>query len=487
VYNAVGARETAPMSDIAASWLAIAAYCLAMLAIGVWSVRRTRDAEEFFLGGRRLGPWVAALSQGATQSSAWTMVGVSGAAFAWGLPAVWIWLSVVAGYAVNWFWVAPRLRRMSAEEGSLTLVQLLAGRAQGPQSTRFRRSAAGIVVFSFLFYVAAQFQAAGQAFAITLHLPLAACIVAGSVVIVAYTLAGGFWAASVTDFVQALLMLLVAVVLPVAALQAAGGAGALLAGLEAGPAAADLMGGRGGAAAIAFVAGTMGIGLAAPGQPHVVNHFMAARDRQAIRRGGVIAIAWIALVLAGMLVVGWSAHLLAPAPARAEEALFAAAAAWLPPLAAALVSVAVLSAIMSTVDSQLITATSSLTLDWSGGGGPARARAGLLAFSAVAVAIAVFAPATIYSRVLFAWNALGAAFGPLVVLAVLGRRPAAGAALAGLWTGFLLTVAFYLAADAEGDVLERTVPFLVALVVTVAVEASSRSNDPASRASTAER
>jgi sodium/proline symporter len=474
VYNAAAARETAAMSVAAASWLAIAAYCLVMLAIGAWSARRARDAEEFFLGGRRLGPWLAALSQGATQSSAWTMVGVSGAAFAWGLPAVWIWVSVVAGYAVNWFWVAPRLRRLSAEEGSLTLVQLLAGRVGGPRAALLRRSAAVVVVFSFLFYVAAQFQAAGQAFSIALDLPLAPCIVAGSAVIVAYTLAGGFWAASVTDFLQALLMLLVAVVLPVAALQAAGGAGALLAGLEAGPAPADLFGGRGAAAAAAFVIGTMGIGLAAPGQPHVVNHFMAARDGRAIRQGGVIALAWIALVLAGMLVVGWSAHLLAAAPARAEDALFAAAGAWLPPVAAALVTVAVLSAIMSTVDSQLITATSSITLDWSGGGAPARARASLLAFSVAAVAIAVFAPEAIYSRVLFAWNALGAAFGPLVVLTVLGRRPGPDAALAGLWTGFALTVAFYLARDAEGDVLERTVPFFVALAATLAVDARRR-------------
>lgn len=475
------------MSAVAVSWLAIAAYCVAMLAIGAWAARRTHDADDFFLGGRRLGPWIAALSQGATQSSAWTMVGVSGAAFAWGLPAVWIWLSVVAGYAVNWFWVAPRLRRLSAEEGSLTLVQLLAGPAADARARRLRRSASAVVVFSFLFYVAAQFQAAGQAFAIALDLPLAACILAGGAVIVAYTLAGGFWAASVTDFVQALLMLLVAVALPAAALQAVGGAGALLAGLEAAPVPHDLLGGRAAAAAAAFVLGTLGIGLAAPGQPHVANHFMAARDDRAIRQGGFIALAWIALVLGGMLVVGWSAHLVAVAPGRAEDALFVAAAAWLPPVLAALVTVAVLSAIMSTVDSQLITATSSITLDWSGGGAPSRARAALLVFAAVAVAIAVFAPATIYSRVLFAWNALGAAFGPLVVLTVLGRRPGPVAALAGLWTGFVLTVVFYLAPDAEGDVLERTVPFAVALAVAGVIDARSRSSPPASSASSAAR
>ena len=102
------------MSGKVGVWAAVGCYCVLMAAIGAWAARRTHDTEDFFLGGRRLGAWLAAFSQGATQSSAWTLVGVSGAAYAWGLSAAWIWLSVVAGYAVNWFLVAPRLRRLSA-------------------------------------------------------------------------------------------------------------------------------------------------------------------------------------------------------------------------------------------------------------------------------------------------------------------------------------------------------------------------------------
>jgi sodium/proline symporter len=453
------------------AWLAIAGYCLLMIAIGAWASRRTQDTEDFFLGGRRLGAWLAALSQGATQSSAWTLVGVSGAAYAWGLSAAWIWLSVVAGYVVNWFLMAPRLRRLSADQGSVTLVQLLTGAGGAGAARTARRSASLIIVVSFLFYAAAQFQAAGAAFALALDLDVRLCVVAGAALIVAYTLLGGFWAASVTDFVQAALMLLVAIALPVAALQAAGG---LQPVLQAAGASGGWLGGREGAAALAFVLGTLGIGLAAPGQPHVVNHFMAARDDAAIRAGGLIAIGWIALVLAGMLVVGWAGRLLASPPPNAEAVLYAAAGAWLPPLAGGLVTVAVMSAIMSTVDSQLITATSSLTVDWhdardASHGRLRRSRIALLGFSAAAVAIAVFAPATIYSRVLFAWNALGAAFGPLVLLVSLGRPVTAGVALAGMWTGFVLTVVCYLLPDAEGDVLERVLPFLAALVVAAAL------------------
>lgn len=443
----------------------IAAYCLLMLCIGVWATRRTRDAEDFFLSGRQLGPWIVALAQGSTQSSAWTLAGVSGAAFLWGRAAVWLWVSVVAGYIVNWLWIAPRLRRLSAESGSLTLVQLLFG---GPGRLLLRRLASAIILLSFLFYVAAQFEAAGQAFSVSLGLPVAVCIAVGAAITVAYTLAGGFWAASITDVVQAVLMLVIAIVLPVAGLVAVGGIDGLVAA-----AAADAPGRPPFTAGFAFVLGVMGIGLAAPGQPHVMNHFMAARDDAAIRRGGIIAIAWIALLLAGMLVVGWAGRALAVAPGNPETVLYAAAQAWLSPMFAGIVTVAVMSAIMSTVDSQLITATSSVTIDTEDGvrrPSLPRTRIALLGFSVAAVLLAIFAPEAIYSRVLFAWNALGAAFGPLVVLAVLGRIPSPAAALAGMLTGFLLTIAFYLAPEAPGDVLERIAPFFVSLLLVVAID-----------------
>ncbi|HEU0224166.1 MAG TPA: sodium/proline symporter [Steroidobacteraceae bacterium] len=440
----------------------IAGYGLLMLVIGAWANRRTRDAADFFLSGRRLGPWVAALAQGATQSSAWTLAGVSGAAFLWGRSAAWIWLSVVSGYAVNWLWIAPRLRRLSAADGSLSLVQLLFG---GAARRPHRRMAAVIILLSFLFYVAAQFEAAGQAFAVTLGLPVAACIATGAAITVAYTLAGGFWAASVTDFVQGALMLVIAVVLPAAGVAAVGGFEAVLAAADApSPSAPAAAGG------IAFIAGVFGIGLGAFGQPHVANHFMAARDEAAIRQGGIIAIAWIALILAGMLVAGWAGRALAVPPANGETVLYVAAQAWLPPVFAGIVAVAVMSAIMSTVDSQLITATSSITVDVDKRSSLPRTRAALLGFSLAATALAIFAPEAIYSRVLFAWNALGAAFGPLVVLAVLGRRPAPPAGLAGMLTGFGLTIAFYLLPDAPGDVLERIVPFFVALAIVLLLD-----------------
>lgn len=440
----------------------IAGYGMLMLVIGAWATRRTRDAADFFLSGRRLGPWVAALAQGATQSSAWTLAGVSGAAFLWGRSAAWIWVSVVSGYVVNWLWIAPRLRRLSAADGSLSLVQLLFG---GAARRRQRRVAAVIILLSFLFYVAAQFEAAGQAFAVTLGLPVAACIAIGAAITVAYTLAGGFWAASVTDFVQGMLMLVIAVVLPAAGIAAVGGFDAVLAAADApSPSAPAAAGG------VAFIAGVFGIGLGAFGQPHVANHFMAARDEAAIRQGGIIAIAWIALILAGMLVAGWAGRALAAPPENGETVLYVAAQAWLPPVFAGIVAVAVMSAIMSTVDSQLITATSSITVDVDGRSSLPRTRAALLGFSLAATALAIFAPEAIYSRVLFAWNALGAAFGPLVVLAVLGRRPAPLAGLAGMLTGFGLTIAFYLLPDAPGDVLERIVPFFVALAIVLLLE-----------------
>ncbi|MBP6514429.1 MAG: sodium/proline symporter [Steroidobacteraceae bacterium] len=446
----------------------LAVYCLLMLAIGAWASRRTHDAGDFFLGGRRMGAWITALAQGSTQSSAWTLVGVSGAAFSWGLSAAWLWVAVMAGYVVNWYWVAPRLRRLSLASGSVTLVQELAGDPAGARHLAVLRSCSLIILVSFLFYVAAQFQAAGQAFAAGLDLPVAACIAIGAAVTVAYTFMGGFWAASATDVVQALLMLGVALFLPAVAFMVAGGVDGIVQGLAVeGDSVVSLTGGRTGLASLAFVLGTMGIGLGAPGQPHVVNRFMAARDDGVIRRGAVIALVWIALVLAGMLVLGWSGRVLYAGMGQPENVIYVVADRLLPPIVAGLVAVAVMSAIMSTVDSQLLTATSSLTIDRGGRAGGQvtvwSSRLALAGFSIAAVLVAIFAPESIYTRVLFAWNAIGAAFGPLVLLLVSGRRVGQAGTLACLWTGFLLTVVFYLLPDSPGDLHERILPFFVAL------------------------
>ncbi|HVR42903.1 MAG TPA: sodium/proline symporter [Thermoanaerobaculia bacterium] len=462
------------MSRPLAILITLLCYLAALIGIGVWASRRTHDDGDFFLGGRRLGAWVAALSASASSSSAWTLLGVSGAAWAWGLSALWLFPATVSGFLINWLWVAPRLMEKSRADGSLTLTEFIAGDRQHPLHTTIVRVASVAILVSFLFYIASQFQAAGHAFSSAFGMSVNASIAVGAVVIVAYTLLGGFWAVSVTDMLQGLLMAASALFLPLVALVAVGGPGALVAGLQemAPTGALSLTRNLGGWMAVAFVLGTLGIGLGYPGQPHVVNRFMALRDVGALRRGRLIAIGWAVVIYAGMLLLGLCGRVLWPGVPDGEQILFETATRLLSPVLAGIVIAAVLSAIMSTADSQLLVASSSISWDWRRGvaGGPERrglalTRAVVLIVSLVAMALAVFAPAAIFSRVLFAWHALGSAFGPVLVVRLAGYAIDSRAVLGSIVAGFGLTVVLYLMPDAPGDAAERLIPLMVALAI----------------------
>jgi sodium/proline symporter len=438
-----------------------------LILIGLWATRRTTSHSEFFLGGRRLGGVVAAISASASSSSAWTLLSVSGMAYLWGLPALWLFPATVSGFLINWLFVAPRLMRESGQSGAITLTEFLAGAVEPAARPAILRLASGIILFSFMFYIAAQFQAAGAAFASTFGLSLAVAVLIGAGVIVLYTLLGGFWAVSVTDTVQGLVMAGTAAFLPLVALAAVGGPEQLIGGLaalDAGSARPPVAGFAG----IGFVLGTLGIGLGYPGQPHVVNRFMALRDEQALRRGRIIAIGWAVLIYSGMLLLGLAGRVLYFGLVESEQILFEVTNRLVPPVAGGIMIAAVLSAIMSTADSQLLVAASSVTHDLPGAGRPgrrtlARSRWVVAVLSMVAVVLAVAVPDTIFSRVLFAWHALGSAFGPPLVLVLTGVRLTGQGLFAAMLAGFSLTVVLHWLPNLPdpGDAAERLLPFLV--------------------------
>lgn len=444
-------------------------YKLLLVGIGLWASRRTRDTGDFFLGGRRLGAWVAAISASASSSSAWTLVAVAGMAYLWGWPALWLFPATVSGFVINWLWVAPRLMRASRTNGSITLTEFLAGPdAYEGWPRRIVLLASGVVLFSFTFYVAAQFQAAGSAFASAFELEMGHAIAIGAAVVLLYTLLGGFWAVSVTDTLQGLVMAATALVLPVAAVLAAGGPGAVVAAL----AAQEASGGppTAGIAALGFVLGTLGIGLGYPGQPHVVNRFMALRDPRALRDARVIALSWAVIIYAGMLTVGLAARALYGGLLGHEQVLFEVTQRLFAPVVAGVMIAAVLSAIMSTADSQLLVAASSVSHDLPrrGRGSLAVSRLVVALISLLAVAVALLLPQTIFARVLFAWTALGAAFGPPLLVKLAGYELPPARVFVAMATGFFGTVLCYWLPDTPGDWLERLVPFFAALALCLA-------------------
>ena len=457
------------MDSTSSVLITLVCYNLILIGVGLWARNRNKDVKDFYLAGRGLGPWVAAISASASSSSAWTLLGVSGAAYAWGLPALWLFPATVGGFMLNWFWVAPRLSRLARDEGAITLSEVVAPVSIDGKRKLILRIAALIIVFCFTFYIASQFEAAGKAFESVFNLSKQNSIMIGAGIVLAYTLLGGFWAVSVTDSVQGILMVIASLALPIVALSSVGGFDGLMAGLiQTGAHGSPI--GTGALVGVFFVLGLFGIGVGYPGQPHVVNRFMALKDDQALRQGRIIALAWATIVYAGMLLLGLSARVLFADLGDSEQVLFHTAAQLLPPVIAGVMLAAVLSAIMSTADSQLLVAASAISYDWNLASGKksdglSGTRTTVVVVLILATILALGWRADIFSRVLFAWSAAGSAFGPILIMRLLGRSVSSTATLAAMVTGFGLTVVISMFPGTPGDVAERLVPFFLALAI----------------------
>jgi sodium/proline symporter len=443
-------------------------YLVVLLGIGAWAQRRVGDSADFHLAGRRMGPMVAALSASASSSSAWTLLGMSGAAYAWGLQAVWLIPAVVSGFFINWVFIAPRLQPASHANQALTLVEFLGKGVEAADERRLRMLGALIILFCFTFYVAAQFQAAGTAISTALPVSAVIAIVVGAAIVIAYVFLGGFWAASVTDALQGLMMLAVALILPIVALVAVGGPAGLWQGLVAldDPSLLRLVDQPGLLLAMVFVAGLFGIGLGYPGQPHVVNRFMALESADQVPFARNVALAWALLIYIGMVVLGWSGRVLLPQLDNGESVLLQLSIDLLPAILGGIVTGGVLAAIMSTSDSQLLVAGSAVSHDLRRGRiSLAMDRLVIVLLGVAAVLLALFFPATIFDRVLFAWQVLGNGFGPLLIV-LLFIGPVAGRyRLAAMLAGAGLTILISFFPQAPGNAAERLLPFFIALFI----------------------
>ncbi len=394
-------------------------YKLVLIGIGLATRNRATTKADFFLGGRSLGPWVAAISASASSSSAWTLLGLSGFAYTSGLSAIWFFPSCVGGFLLNWYVVAPAMRRYVARSGALTLTEVLVGDKSRQGARAIGVFASLVIVVLFTVYVASQFKAAGIAFAHSFDgITSTEAVILGAAIVLFYTLLGGFWAVSLTDTLQGMMMALTAVILPLAALAAVGPAH-LWSAMEAVPQDhyMSLTAGRGFVSGLGFVVGVFGIGLAYPGQPHVVNRFMALEAGEAsLRRARLIAIGWSVVIYAGMILLGWCGRILFGSLSDTEGVLIRSANELLHPVFAGIMVASVLSAIMSTADSQLLVAASALVHDLDlpvARGRPMLAsRLVIVAVSLLALAFVLTFDESIFNQVLFAFSAAGAAFGP---------------------------------------------------------------------------
>ena len=464
-------------------------YKLVLIGIGFWASRRVHDEADFLLGGRNLGPWVAGLSYAASTSSAWVLLGFSGFVFAFGVSALWMVPGIWGGYIAMWIWFGPRIREESSENRWVTPTEFLTATLDDGARRRIAALATLLIAFCFIFYIAAQFDAAATAFVTHFDMGGASSLFLGAGIILIYCLLGGFWAASITDTLQGVVMMLAALLVPTLAVIAAGGPAEILSSLErAGPQFTDWTGGNSGFVFAGLILGLAGIGLGTLGQPHLLARLMAVKGERERKQGFLIAFSWGVIVYIGISWLALAARSLALEPDSGEQIFYLLAEQLLPPVLAGIVIAAILSAVMSTVDSLLLAASAAVShdlrlADLVGISKLWMSRIVMTAIVFAAVILALFLPETIFNRVLFAWNALGAAFGPLIIARVMGREPPAAARFWSIVTGFGLTVFFYsfgnvaideatgatriLAelAQLPGDPFERFVPFLPPLLM----------------------
>ncbi|MCH2102358.1 MAG: sodium/proline symporter, partial [Planctomycetes bacterium] len=378
----------------------------------------------------------------------------------------WIFPACLGGFALNWFVVARPMRRLSLKQGSVTLTEMLADDAPPRLNRAITISASIVVLLSLGTYVASQFQAAGKTFAETLDMEMAHAVLTGGGIVLLYTMSGGFWAASISDLIQGLVMAVAAVIVPIAALIEVGGIEAMIDGLEA-QGLADPFGSQKGWAAIGLVVGFLGIGIGYPGQPHVVNRFMAIRSEHDLKIGTWISIVWAVLMYAGMLTAGWCGRVLVDQLADGEGILLRLTTDLFPPVAAGVLIAAVLSAIMSTADSQLLVCGATVAHDLPRRGSSQRVgldRLAIIGISLAAIVAALTVNETIFSQVLFAWSALGAAFGPLILCRVLRGPVRPAYALTSIWTGFAVTLIWFFTPLLKGALYELIPAFLAASI-----------------------
>ncbi|MDQ7012210.1 MAG: sodium/proline symporter [Mariprofundaceae bacterium] len=471
------------MDSITASFLV---YTLIVFGFGVYAARFARhSSNDFFLAGRRLGPWLAGLSMSASAESGWVTLGLVGMAFHTGIGAFWILPGTVAAIAFNWWVLGRRLRSVAAGQGAVTLPDVLAGPFSGCAARLIRTVAVLIILSMLTAYVAAQLTAAAKTFEATFGWSYLAGIAMGAAIVLIYTSLGGFRAVAWTDVLQAMLMILAVTLLPWTLVGELGGMDAVLSRLAVQDAAlTDPLAARAGLALFGFFMLWLGIPFGYSGQPHVLVRYMAARDERAILRGAVISNIWVFVLFSGAVLLGIAARAYYGELADAEKALPIAAAGLLPGWLAGMMIAAVMAAVCSTADSQLLVAASAVSHDLLRGvfGREVRERsllavhrAMVLLIGLTAAAIAAAESRVIFHFVLYAWAGLGAAFGPALILLLFWRRTNAAGVLAGMVTG-VLTAVIWVETPVLKSLCYEMIPAFITAFVAVAVVslASSR-------------
>ena len=470
--------------------VAFVAYLTVILGIGTVASKRTASMDGYLLGGRSLGPVTTALSAGASDMSGWLLLGLPGAVYLSGLSEVWIAVGLTVGAFLNWTFVAGRLRAASASSGAMTLPGFLAlrfgssaSRGVGPVAV-LRVVSALVILLFFTFYAASGLVAGARLFEASFGLSYTLALGVGALVIVSYTALGGFLAVSWTDVLQGTIMLLALIAVPVIVW---GGLPEAALAHEKATYLSPIEG-----VSVITAAGLLAWGLGYFGQPHILARFMAARSDSAVAKGRVIGMSWMVVTLGCAVAVGvlGNAHLHAAgtplAATNAETVFITLTQVVFNPWVGGILLAAILSAIMSTIDSQLLVSSSVLTEDLYRPLRPAASerelvlvgRVMVLVICAIAAAIALDPESQVLGLVSYAWAGLGAAFGPVVLFSLYGRRTTHWGAIAGMVTGALTVVVWSRLTGGLFELYELLPAFVLACIAIAIVSKATQPAPP---------
>jgi len=481
-------------------------YLVGMLAIGLFMYKRTHDLSDYVLGGRSLGPYVGALSAGASDMSGWLMLGLPGAIFATGLSEAWLAIGLATGAYLNWQFIAKRLRIYTeVANDSITVPDFLENRFND-KSRLLRVISALVILLFFTFYTSSGMVAGAKLFEASFGLSYQTALWLGVLAVVTYTFLGGFLAVVWTDFIQGTLMLLALIVVPIVALSQLGGWNETVQAVgNIDPSRLNMVQG---VSAIAIIS-SLAWGLGYVGQPHIIVRFMALRSPKDVPKARFVGTTWMILGLYGSIATGFAGLVYVSTADAAlftnlglevvtengiqmlgdpEKILMAFSQILFNPIVAGILLAAILSAIMSTIDSQLLVSSSAVAEDfykgflrrnatnkelvWTG-------RIATIVIALVAALIATNPDSTVLDLVGYAWAGFGASFGPIILLSLFWKGVTRNGSLVGIIIGAVTVIVWgdFLSGGIF-DLYELLPGFIFNLVATIVISLLGKS-DPA--------
>lgn len=457
--------------------ISFVAYMLVMVGIGLYFYFKTDDLSDFVLGGRSLGPGVTALSAGASDMSGWLLLGLPGMMYSQGIVGSWIAVGLITGAFVNWHYVAKPLRVYTHHlNDAITIPDYLSNRFED-NGNSLRVVTAIVILLFYTLYTSSGLVGGAKLFEATFNLDYSTALIVGSFIIVSYTFLGGYNAVSWTDFIQGILMMLALVITPIVVIFDVGGLDKGLKIIESiDPANLDVLNGT----SFIGIISLMAWGLGYFGQPHILVRFMSIRHEDEMHRAKTIGMTWMILSIIGSLSVGFFglAYVVSHGvDLQDSEKIFITLSQLLfNPWIAGFLLAAILAAIMSTIDSQLLVSSSVLTRDiyhaiirknasdkelvWVG-------RITVIAIAVIAWYLSTDKNSSVLKLVSYAWAGFGAAFGPLIILSLYNHTTTRTGAIAGMIAGSVTVIVYKQLHGGIFDLYEILPGFIAGWVATV--------------------